>query len=92
MSTTAPIDKAGRVVVPKAIRDEMNLSEGSRLKIERVGDMIQLSVELAPANIEQGDDGLPVLVGWDGYDAAGAVRNMRTEQVAQLDKKRESGR
>ena len=36
------IDRAGRVVVPKAFRDRFNLAAGTELEIEAVGDGLKL--------------------------------------------------
>ncbi len=36
------IDRAGRVVVPKQLRDRFNLVAGTELEIEAVGDGLQL--------------------------------------------------
>ncbi|MCL4414072.1 MAG: AbrB/MazE/SpoVT family DNA-binding domain-containing protein [Actinobacteria bacterium] len=46
MRTT--IDKAGRIVVPKQIRDRLHLSEGCLLDIEERDG----AVELRPASVE----------------------------------------
>lgn len=60
MRTT--IDAAGRIVVPKPLRDAMGLTAG------RVVDLVyadgRIEIELAPAlvSIETSDDGLPRLV------------------------------
>jgi AbrB family transcriptional regulator (stage V sporulation protein T) len=38
MTTKLTLDKAGRVVIPKALRDELHLSTGDSLEIESQGD------------------------------------------------------
>ena len=48
METT--IDSLGRVVVPKAIRDRLQLSGGERLEIEERGGVIEMRP--SPANVE----------------------------------------
>ena len=40
MIATAEIDKAGRIVVPKKLRDALHLVPGTRLRIERSGDRL----------------------------------------------------
>lgn len=40
MNTIVEIDKAGRIVVPKKLRDAMHLVPGTRLSIERSGDRL----------------------------------------------------
>jgi AbrB family transcriptional regulator (stage V sporulation protein T) len=42
MSATISIDKAGRIVLPKAIRDELHLSPGGTLEVEVAEDRIVL--------------------------------------------------
>jgi AbrB family looped-hinge helix DNA binding protein len=48
MRTTVTIDKAGRIVLPRKIRDELHLVAGTTLRIERSGDRLTL----APASHE----------------------------------------
>lgn len=84
MTATLTIDKAGRLVLPKAMRDKLHLREGSKLKAEIVGDRIELEQDLPKTKIVRGKDGLPVVMGWEGFDAAKAVREMREDQMARL--------
>jgi AbrB family looped-hinge helix DNA binding protein len=42
MSTTVTLDKAGRVVIPKALRDELRLASGDTLAMESNGDSVTL--------------------------------------------------
>jgi AbrB family looped-hinge helix DNA binding protein len=42
MSSTVSIDKAGRLVLPKPIRDKLGLEAGDSLAIESEGDEITL--------------------------------------------------
>ena len=42
MSTTVTLDKAGRVVIPKPLRDELRLAPGDSLTLESVGDHVTL--------------------------------------------------
>lgn len=58
MRTT--IDAAGRIVVPKALRDAMHLSAGRAVEVTFVDGRIE--VELAPAEVRvSSDDGFPVV-------------------------------
>ncbi len=77
------LDKAGRIVLPKALRDRLHLRAGSKLRAEIVGDRIQLSEDAAEARIEKRGS-RRVIVGWEGFDAAKAVREMREDQVRRL--------
>jgi AbrB family looped-hinge helix DNA binding protein len=42
MNTTVTLDKAGRVVIPKTLRDEMHLSPGDSLELESEGQSVTL--------------------------------------------------
>jgi len=50
MNTTVTIDKAGRVVIPKTLRDELRLSPGDSLVLESdAGSMVLRPVRSASA-------------------------------------------
>ncbi len=42
MDTTVTIDKAGRIVIPKEIRDELRLGAGDTLTLESEGESVTL--------------------------------------------------
>ncbi|MGH9626009.1 MAG: AbrB/MazE/SpoVT family DNA-binding domain-containing protein [Bryobacteraceae bacterium] len=42
MNTRLVIDKAGRVVIPKPLREELHLEAGDALEMESVGEQITL--------------------------------------------------
>jgi len=83
MSTLITLDKAGRVVIPKAIREKMHLREGSRLRVELIGDRIALSPEADEVQIERRGR-RRVVLGWEGFDAATAVAADREERLDAL--------
>ena len=45
MTATITIDAAGRFVLPKAMRDRLHLSAGSKLKADIIADKIELTPE-----------------------------------------------
>jgi AbrB family looped-hinge helix DNA binding protein len=55
MRTT--IDKAGRIVVPKAMRDELGLTGGSEVEVALVDGHIEIDVAPARIWLERGADG-----------------------------------
>ena len=42
MNTTVTLDKAGRVVIPKPLRDELRLEPGDTLELESEGERVML--------------------------------------------------
>ena len=87
MTTTLTVDKAGRVVIPKRIREKMHLQEGSRLRVELVGDRLEISHEPDEVQLER-QGKRRVIVGWEGFDAAKAVQEAREEHLERLAGKR----
>jgi AbrB family looped-hinge helix DNA binding protein len=60
MNVTVEIDKAGRIVVPKKLRDDLHLVPGTRLRIERSGDRLTLAPSTMEARLVI-EDGLPLI-------------------------------
>ncbi len=87
MTAMLTVDRAGRVVIPKRIREKMHLREGSRLRAELVGDRLEISPEPAEVQIEWRGK-RRVIVGWEGFDAAKAVQEAREEHLNRLAGKR----
>ena len=87
MAHTLTVDKAGRVILPKPLRDKLHLRTGSRLRAEVVGGRIELTEDVPEAQVERRGR-RRVVIGWEGFDAAKAVGEMREEQVARLSKPR----
>jgi AbrB family looped-hinge helix DNA binding protein len=84
MTATITIDKAGRCVLPKGVRERMHLKEGSCLHLELTGDTLKLT-PVATAVVVEKIGKRRVIVGWEGFDAATAVNEARAEQVARLE-------
>jgi AbrB family looped-hinge helix DNA binding protein len=55
------IDAAGRVVIPKAMRDRLGLRGGTEIEVELVAGHIELRTRGPEVRIEEREDG-PVLV------------------------------
>lgn len=53
MNTILTVDKAGRVVLPKPVRDELRLSAGDSLDLESSGDQIVLRPVRGTAGMRQ---------------------------------------
>ncbi len=53
MRTT--IDRAGRLVIPKAIRDELGVSDGGDIDIDLVDGVAVLSPPTVPKRVERRD-------------------------------------
>lgn len=51
MNAIAEIDKAGRLVVPKKMRDALHLVPGTRLTLQQEGEAIVLRQEAAPRGL-----------------------------------------
>ena len=84
MSTTITLGKAGRIVVPKGMRDLLHLREGSRLRLDVVADKLEVTPEADEISIEKRGK-RRVVVGWKGFDAAKAVTAAREEYLERLE-------
>ncbi|MBS3919117.1 MAG: AbrB/MazE/SpoVT family DNA-binding domain-containing protein [Deltaproteobacteria bacterium] len=81
METT--IDKFGRVVIPKEIRDHLGLKSGEVLQIERLEDEVMLKPlrEESPLHIKEG---VLVFSGAATGNMKEAVRLHREEQLRKI--------
>jgi AbrB family looped-hinge helix DNA binding protein len=82
---TVRIDKAGRVILPKPLRDRLGLHEGSDLEIVETPEGVVLKpVERGPSMIKK--QGLWVHTGKvpSGFDVVQAIRDDREERIRKL--------
>jgi AbrB family looped-hinge helix DNA binding protein len=82
---TVKIDKAGRIVVPKPVRDRLGLREGSQLELEEIPAGIVLkAVEGEPAMIKK--HGLWVHTGKppEGFDWERHFENVREDYLRKI--------
>ena len=82
---TLKIDKAGRVVLPKPVRDRLGLRAGSDLEIEETPEGIVLKLaERRPSMVKK--QGLWVHMSKvpEGYDIVQAIRDDREDRIRKL--------
>ncbi|MEN3942581.1 AbrB/MazE/SpoVT family DNA-binding domain-containing protein [Prosthecobacter sp. SYSU 5D2] len=84
MTAVLTLDSSGRLVLPKCFRDKMHLQAGARLRVDMVGDKLEMRQDDAPVKLVRRGK-RRVITGWVGFDAAKAVREMREDQVARLE-------
>ena len=77
METT--VDRFGRIVIPKKIRDDFNLDPGTQVRIEEKGDAIILKPVHGEQNLQM-KDGVLVYTGVPMGDLAEAVSKHREER------------
>ncbi len=62
MNAIVEIDKAGRIVIPKKMRDALHLKQGTRVRIEQTGEGLLLEPDFPEPRLEM-RDGILVMVG-----------------------------
>ena len=81
----ATLDKFGRIVIPKRVRDDFGLEPGSVLKVEERGDEIRLTpVNEDPAAALEWKGGVLVFTGEALEDLTEVVECDREERLARL--------
>ena len=77
------LDRFGRVVLPKSLRDDLDLEAGAVLEIEEVNDGILLKPILdKPHLVER--DGVLVFLGRSSGDVTNAVEKLRDTRLRAL--------
>ena len=83
MSRQVSLDRFGRIVLPKDVRDRLGLEPGAMLEIEEAGDEIRLKpVREEPCFVLKG--GVLVYTGKAIGDVDGAVRAHREGRLKKL--------
>ena len=81
MSETVTIDKAGRLVVPKKVRERLGLKSGDRLSMDVVGERIEIEKIEPESAFFIAEDGLPMIRGAQKVDVVEVLREQRDEQI-----------
>jgi len=80
MNGTVEIDKAGRIVVPKKLRDALHLVPGTRLSIERTGDRLTLMPSSTAARLVV-ENGIPLIFPAESANTPILTSEMVTELI-----------
>ncbi len=85
MNITITMGKAGRFVLPKALRDSLGIREGSRLRIEAAGGRFEAVPDRDDTRIEM-QAGFPVILGGPPRKKGDIVRAIKATRNEQDDK------
>jgi AbrB family looped-hinge helix DNA binding protein len=86
MNTTLTVDKAGRVVLPKPVRDELQLAAGDSLELESSEDQIVLRPVRGTAGLRK-KQGIWVFRTGEPISAESVnktIRQIREERIQQV--------
>lgn len=85
MSITITLGKAGRLVVPKSIRDNLGLYEGTRLRLTVSAGKFEAVPEADDVQIRM-QDGFPVLLGGSPRGKGAIVKAIKADRESSADK------
>ena len=86
MSIIVSLDRTGRIVLPKSVREQFNLHPGSQIEIKTKQDYLELKpVDATPALVSR--ERLLVHQGASQAPLAGAIEQSREERVGILSKR-----
>ena len=77
---TATLDRFGRIVIPKSVRDSLGLKPGTVLAIEQRDDRVVLRPTDRSPMVEM-KDGVLVFTGEAAEDLADAMRRQREQRL-----------
>lgn len=83
----ATLDRFGRIVIPKEVRDDLGLEPGAMLQVEEVGDAIRLQ-PLRESSPLRRKDGVTVFAGKAVGDLVDALRRQRSGRLRQVSPRR----
>ncbi len=81
MDVTITLGKAGRLVVPKVIRESLGLREGTRLRLQVSAGKFEAVPEAGNVQIQM-KDGFPVILGGAPREEGGTVRAIKADREA----------
>lgn len=84
------LDRFGRVVIPKQIRDDLGIEPGALLRVEEGPEQILLTPKRETAALKV-KDGVLVACGAAAGDVAGSLRRQREERLKKLKSARKRG-
>ena len=88
MNTILPIDAAGRLVLPAAVRRRLGLEAGSQLRLAIVADRIELTpVDTSPELVRSPTGRMVLKATGVPFDAATTVRAERDRQALPRNKR-----
>lgn len=87
MTTILSLDSAGRIVIPKAIREKLHLGPGTSLQAEVIGDRIELTQVTPEIRLEKKGK-RRVVVGTGSFDAVEALSEAREDYLSRIGKPR----
>lgn len=75
------VDRVGRIVIPKPLRDALGIGPDARLEVTSDGGGIRLDPVAGPDRVvTMGEDGLPILIEVEGVRLTDAdVRRVRDD-------------